>query len=261
MSWNFQWVPFYPLQKGQTVVPTIVLSKKSWVVAMSECRCKDTVSCRPLCTKMSTWGLGEARVAGLRGLRTSAPVPRWPRPGPGSARFRSTARTPRASFGAQRVRLACPAVWQLRPLGQSHALPRLFAESPAGRRGATAGDGLSAPSACRHSPPGSRGPSAAVPGGEDAFPGLASRPPAWGRSAEASGRREAGRGPRGAWTRPALERPQVNEARAGGRAPLRAGLSPAARAPGAAFSAGCHSGVGGMAHSKAPRGGPASALQ
>lgn len=154
----------YPLQKGQTVALTIVLSKKSWVVAMSECRCKDTVSCRPLCTKMSTWGLGEARVAGLRGLRTSAPVPRWPRPGPGSARFRSTARTPRASFGAQRVRLACPAVWQLRPLGQSHALPRLFAESPAGRRGATAGDGLSAPSACRHSPPGSRGALGRGPG-------------------------------------------------------------------------------------------------
>lgn len=104
-------------------------------------------------------------------------------------------------------------------------------------------------------------PSAAAPGAGHEFPGLDSRPPAWGRSAEASGRREAERGARGAWTRPALERPQVNEARAGGRAPLRAGLSPAARAPGAAFSAGCHSGVGGMAHSKAPRGGPASALQ
>lgn len=84
-------------------------------------------------------------------------------------------------------------------------------------------------------------------------PGQGARKPVGGE------RRSEGCG--GAWTRPALERPQVNEAYAGGRAPFRAGLSPAARAPGAAFSAGCHSGVGGMVHSKAPRGGPASALQ
>lgn len=96
---------------------------------------------------------------------------------------------------------------------------------------------------------------------DEEFPALESLQPAQGTSAEESGRREAEQEMRGAWTRPALERPQVNEACAGGRAPFRAGLSPAVRAPGAAFSAGCHSGVGGMAHSKAPRGGPASAFQ
>lgn len=107
----------------------------------------------------------------------------------------------------------------------------------------------------------SRAPSAVAPGGGEEFPGLGSLQPSRGRSAEASGRREAEQGTRGAWTRPALERPQVIEACAGGGVPFGAGLSPAARAPGAAFSAGCHSGVGGMAHSKAPRGGPARALQ
>lgn len=104
-------------------------------------------------------------------------------------------------------------------------------------------------------------PSAVAAGGGEEFPGLGSLQPPPRRSAEASGRREAEQGMWGAWTRPALERPQVNEACAGGGAPFRAGLSPAVRAPGAAFSAGCHLGVGGMAHSKAPRGGPASALQ
>lgn len=240
---------------------TIARSKKSWVVAVSECECKDTISSRPLRTKMSTWGPGEAQFAGLRGVRTSAPVPRWPRPGAGSARFRNPARVLRASSGAQRVRLACLAVWQLRPPGQSRAHPRLSAESPAGRRGATAGDGLSAPSARRHSSPGSRGALGRGPGRRRRVSGA--RVPAASLGKERGSEWAAGGGARGAGgvDRPALERPQVNEARAGGRAPLRAGLSPAARAPGAAFSAGCHSGVGDMAHSKAPRGGPASALQ
>lgn len=106
-----------------------------------------------------------------------------------------------------------------------------------------------------------RTPWAIALGGGEEFPGLGSGSPSRGTGTEASGRREAERGTRGAWTQPALERPQVNEACAGCRAPFGAGLSPVVRAPGAAFSAGCHSGVGKMAHSKAPRGGPASALQ
>lgn len=169
-------------------------------MAVSECECKDTISSRPLRTKMSTWGPGEAQFAGLRSVRTSAPVPRWPGPGAGSARFRNPARVLRASSGAQRARLACLAVWQLRPLGQSRAHPRLSAESPAGRRGATVGMASRRPLRVGILRPAVGAPSAAAPGGGDEFPGLASRPPAWGRSAEASGRREAERGARGAWT-------------------------------------------------------------
>lgn len=90
--------------------------------------------------------------------------------------------------------------------------------------------------------------------GSRRIPGLVARKPA-------GGWQEAEPGTQGAWTRPALEGPQVNEACAGSRAPLGAGLSPVVRAPGAAFSAGCHSGVERMAHSKAPRGGSASTLQ
>lgn len=103
--------------------------------------------------------------------------------------------------------------------------------------------------------------SAVAGGGEEEFPGLECPQPSREGVRKRVGGERRSKGTRGAVTRPALERPQVNEACAGGRAPLGAGLSPVVRAPGAAFSAGCHSGVGRMAHSKAPRGGPVSALQ
>lgn len=75
-------------------------------------------------------------------------------------------------------------------------VPRLFAESPVGRRGATDGDGLSAPSVRRHSSPGSRGALGRGPGRRTRVSGA--RLPAASLGKERGSEWAAGGGARGA---------------------------------------------------------------
>lgn len=138
---------------------------------------------------------------------------------------------------------------EVAPQASLDLLPAPAVESPPAGGGWDRGDGLSAPSGRRQSPTGSRGDLSGrvePPGFPE--PGFQAARAAVGGGAEPAVGVSGAEPAAGACPRRTLGRPQVNEAYAGCRAPLGAGFSPAARAPGAAFSAGCHSGVGRVAH-------------